>query len=446
MLQPEYEAMPRAELQALQDERLEALVRRVYQAVGFYRKQLDSAGVGADPIRGSKELARLPFTMKSDLRDNYPFGMLATDRDRLARVHASSGTTGTPVVAAYTRSDLDVFAEVMARGLAAAGGRAGSILHNAYGYGLFTGGLGFHAGAERLGMTVLPMSTGATDRQVKFIMDLRPVGLACTPSYALTLAQEIQRRGVAPDDISLEFALVGAEPWTETMRAEIERLLGARCLNVYGLSEIIGPGVAFECAEGRQGSHINEDHFLPEIVDPESGERLPEGSEGVLVITTLTKQALPLLRYWTGDVASLTSEPCACGRTFVRMSPVRGRTDDMLIVRGVNLYPTQIEEALGKVPELTPSFEIVLSRDGVLDVLTLHVEVSEDFYRMIGQRALSDEVIESHERLRELKARAIRVLRDSVGLHAEVVFLAPGEAPRSEGGKLSRVKDLREVR
>jgi phenylacetate-CoA ligase len=299
-------------------------------------------------------------------------------------------------------------------------------LHNACGYGLFTGGLGLHGGGEKLGLNVVPVSSGMTERQLTLIEDLRPEIIACTPSYALLLGQAFRERGVAPDEISLRFAALGAEPWTEHMRREIDEGLGVRCANVFGLSEVIGPGVSAECVEERSGSHVNEDHFLPEIVDPESGEPLSEGAEGVLVVTTLTKQALPLLRYWTGDICSLGSEPCSCGRTLVRMGPIVGRSDDMLIVRGVNVYPTQVGAVLGRVPELSPHFGLVVRRSGALDEIEVLAELRDGHVPPPG---LADHVA--------------GLIRDTIGCSMSVTLLPPGGAPRSEGGKIQRVLDLR---
>jgi phenylacetate-CoA ligase len=336
IFEPASETMPREQLRALQLERLRALVEYLRERVPLYRDRL----IGVAAPRSLDDLGGLPLTRKDDLRDTYPFGLFAVPREEVVRVHASSGTTGRPIVVGYTRADVELFAHVNARTLAMGGGEPGMILHNAYGYGLFTGGLGLHYGGERLGMTVVPVSGGMTERQLLLIEDLRPDLISCTPSYALTLAQGFADRGVAPEKISLRFACVGAEPWTEEMREQIDAGLGVRATNIYGLSEVIGPGVSNECVEARDGSHVNEDHFLPEIVDPTSGETLPEGEEGVLVFTTLTKQAMPVLRYWTGDVTTLRSEPCRCGRTLARMGLIRGRTDDMLIIRGVNVYPT----------------------------------------------------------------------------------------------------------
>jgi phenylacetate-CoA ligase len=443
IFQPELETLSRERLEKLQDERLRFVVGYVYERVPFYRQRLDEAGVDPKAFGGLKDLPKLPFTRKDHLRENYPFGLFAVPREEVARIHASSGTTGKPTVVGYTKKDLQVFAEVVARSLAAAGARPGMMLHNAYGYGLFTGGLGLHGGAEALGMTVVPVSGGMTERQVMLIQDFRPEVISCTPSYAQTLAEEFRKRGVSPEALSLEYAVLGAEPWTEAIRKQVDEGLGVRSTNIYGLSEIIGPGVANECVEERQGSHIWEDHFLPEVVDPDTGEPLPEGKVGVLVLTNLTKEAMPLLRYWTGDLTFLTYEPCACGRTHVRMGPILGRTDDMLIIRGVNVYPTQVEAVLLGIPEVVPYYQIVVRREGTLDEAELKVEVSEDFFREIGEKALSDEVIEADHRLHALKEKVAHKIKDTIGVSMRVTLLAPGQAPRSEGGKLRRVLDLR---
>jgi phenylacetate-CoA ligase len=313
------------------------------------------------------------------------------------------------------------------------------VLHNAYGYGLFTGGLGLHYGGERLGMAVVPVSGGLTERQLMLIADFRADVISCTPSYALTLAQAFRERGVAPAEISLRYAVLGAEPWTEGMRREIDAGLGVLSTNIFGLSEVIGPGVSCECVEERAGSHVNEDHFLPEVLDPDTGEPLPEGDEGVLVFTTLTKEALPLVRYWTGDITSLSSEPCTCGRTLVRMGQIKGRADDMLIIRGVNVYPTQVEAALLELEELTPNYRIVVSRTGTLDEVEVEVEVSEAFVREAGTHSVSADL----EHVRELRDQAERRLRESIGCSLGVALKAPGTVPRSEGGKLQRVVDRR---
>lgn len=445
MLDPAAEAMPPSQRASLQGERLTSLVRYLYQRVPFYRDRLEKAGVKPAEHLSVDDLPRAPLTTKADLTACYPFGLLAVPQEELARIHASSGTTGKPTVVAYTAADLDLFAEVVARCLAMAGARPRMVLHNAYGYGLFTGGLGVHAGGERLHMTVVPASAGMTERQVTLISDLRPQVIAATPSYALTLAQAFRERGISPDAISLDYAVLGAEPWTESMRAEVDRSLGVRSANIYGLSEIIGPGVAAECVEVREGSHINEDHFFPEVVDPSTGEPVPDGQEGVLVITTLTKRALPLLRYWTGDITALSRGTCACGRTLVKMAPVKGRADDMLVVRGVNVYPTQVGDVLARVPAFSPHFQLVVTREATLDELEVRVEVTEDYARSVTAEVLSQDLIETDHALREQRARAAMLLRETIGLSARVTLVVPGGTPRSEGGKLRRVEDRRHV-
>jgi phenylacetate-CoA ligase len=429
IFEPELETMPRERLRGLQGEKLGRLVAYLHERVPFYRQRLDEADVAPGDVRSLDDLSRLPFTRKEDLRETYPFELFAVPKDEVVRVHASSGTTGKPIVGGYTRADVDLFATVNARTLAMAGAEPGMMLHNAYGYGLFTGGLGLHYGGEKLGLTVVPVSGGMTERQLMLITDFRPDVISCTPSYGLTLAQAFAERGVSPGEISLRFACIGAEPWTEGMRKEIDAGLGIRATNIYGLTEVIGPGVSNECVEARNGSHVNEDHFLPEIVDPESREPLPDGEEGVLVFTTLTKQAMPVLRYWTGDITSLSSEPCECGRTLTRMALIKGRTDDMLIIRGVNVYPTQIENVLSGVPELSPHYRLVVSREGTLDDLEVQAEVAESTH--LSDTSLAEQV-------------AARI-KNTIGCSARVTLVAPGEAPRSEGGKLARVSDLRDL-
>jgi phenylacetate-CoA ligase len=408
------ETAARDELEALQLERLRATVGRLLDRVPPIRARLRAAGVqDAADVRSLADLERLPFTTKGDLRDHYPFGLLAVAPERLARVHASSGTRGKPTVVGYTAADLEVWTHVMARCMAMAGVRAGTVVHNAYGYGLFTGGLGFHQGGERLGATVVPVSSGQTARQAMLLCDLRAQVLCSTPSYALHIAEALAEAGVEPGELALEVGLFGAEPWTESMRAQLERALGLTALNVYGLSEIVGPGVAAECPQRRDGLHVQEDHFLVEEVD------------GELVFTTLTKEALPLLRYRTGDIASLTTEPCACGRTFARMSAVRGRRDDMLIIRGVNLYPSEVERILLAVAGVGPHYQLVLRRDGGLDQVTVRCEPAT---------ADADHA--------DLTARAERALQDHTGLSMRVELLGQGSVPRSEG-KAVRVIDRR---
>ena len=418
------ETLPRERLQSLQTDRLRSLIEYVKERVPLYRMRL--ADVAPDDFASLDDLRQLPFTRKDDLRDTYPFGMFAVPPEEVIRIHASSGTTGKLTVVGYTAADMDLFAQVNARCLAMAGAVPGMMLHNAYGYGLFTGGLGLHAGGERLRMAVVPVSGGLTDRQLMLIEDFRPDVISCTPSYALTLAQAFAERGVTPAEISLRFAVLGAEPWTDEIRREIDAGLGVASSNIYGLSEVIGPGVSCECVEARAGMHVNEDHFLPEIVDVETGKPVGDGEEGVLVFTTLTKQALPLIRYWTGDITSLSSAPCACGRTLVRMGRIKGRADDMLIIRGVNVYPTQVEAALLQLVELTPNYRIIVSRTGTLDDAAVEVEVAEE---LVGDR--------------NLRSRAERALRETIGCSIAVVLQPPGSVPRSEGGKLQRVLDRR---
>ena len=425
LFEPELETLERGRLRELQTERLQALVTRVQERVPLYRERL--AGVEPGDLSSPDALAGLPFTRKDDLRETYPYGLFAVPREQLARIHASSGTTGKPTVVGYTGADLDVFARVVARCLAMAGAEPGMTLHNAYGYGLFTGGLGLHDGGGRLGMNVVPVSGGMTERQLTLIEDLRPDVIACTPSYGLTLAQAFAERGLAPDEISLRYAALGAEPWTERMREELDAGLGVRATNLFGLSEVIGPGVSCECVEARDGLHVNEDHFLPEVVDRETGRPLAEGELGVLVVTTLTKEALPLLRYWTGDLTTLTSAPCPCGRTSVRMGPIVGRTDDMLIVRGVNVYPSQVGAVLGRVPELSPHFGLEVRREGTLDEIEILAEVADGVRVDAGG----------------LRERVEHLIRDTIGCSMTVRLVPPGSGPRSEGGKLQRVTDLR---
>ncbi|HSR68261.1 MAG TPA: phenylacetate--CoA ligase [Acidobacteriota bacterium] len=421
------ERLGRKELRKLQDARLIEMVRRA-DRVSFYRQRFRQAGLKVEDIGSVDDLPKLPCTRKDDLRGQYPFGMFALPAERIARIHCSSGTTGKPTVSGYSREDLQLLGEVNARSLYAAGARPGMTLHNAFGYGLFTGGLGLHAGAERLGMTVVPVSGGMTDRQMTLIEDFKPQVISCTPSYALTLAERFADRGRSPQELSLEIAVMGAEPWNEATRAQVDAGLGLRSTNLYGLSEIIGPGVSQECREERNGSHIWEDHFYPEILDALSGAPVADGEEGVLVLTTLTKRAMPLLRYWTGDITSLNRQPCRCGRTHVRMAPVRGRSDDMLIVRGVNFYPSRVEEVLHEFQQLTPHYQLVLSREGSRDLVTLRVEPAPN----LPQAARS-----------QLVGRLGSRLKSTLGLTFRVEIAAPGQVPRSSGGKLSRVDDRR---
>jgi phenylacetate-CoA ligase len=422
---PEVETMPREHLVQLQLDRLRATVARLLESVEPIRDRLRAAGVkSAHTIRSVDDLGKLPLTHKTDLREHYPFGLLAVPREQVVRIHASSGTRGKPTVVGYTRADLEVWSEVMARTLALAGVAPGMVLHNAYGYGLFTGGLGFHMGAERMGCTVIPISGGLSQRQVLLLEDLGGEVLCCTPSYALNIAQTLREQNVSLDRLKLKVGVFGAEPWTEQMRDAIETQLGLVALNVYGLSEIVGPGVSAECVEARDGAHVQEDHFLVEVIDPASGRAVAPGEEGELVFTTLTKEALPMLRYRTGDLAAVDPRPCVCGRTTVRMSRVRGRIDDMLIIRGVNLYPSEVERVLLDVGDVAPHYQLIVERPATMDELTVLCEPATS--------AVPE----------DLRHRIERALREGTGLSMHVELLAVGEVPRSEG-KAVRVVDRR---
>jgi phenylacetate-CoA ligase len=415
------------ELRALQTQRLRWSVRHAYDNVPHYRRAFDAAGVHPDDIRELGDLARLPFTSKADLRANYPFGMFAVPREQVSRVHASSGTTGQPTVVGYTRDDLDMWSTVMARSIRAAGGRAGDIMHNAYGYGLFTGGLGAHYGAEKLGCTVVPVSGGMTERQVQLIRDFRPDLIMVTPSYMLSVIDEMERQGVDPRSTSLKVGIFGAEPWTNDMRREMEQRLDMHAVDIYGLSEVIGPGVASECVETKDGLHVWEDHFYPEIVDPITGEVLPDGEEGELVFTSLTKQAMPVIRYRTRDLTRLMP---GTARTMRRIEKITGRTDDMIILRGVNLFPTQIEELILATPQLSPHFQCVLSRSGNLDALTVVVERRET--------TTVDGAVEAGVML-------TRLVKNSIGVTVAVDVVEPDGVERSLG-KMRRIIDNRPPR
>jgi phenylacetate-CoA ligase len=418
------ETLPRERLERLQLRRLRATLKNAFDFVPLQRKRLQAAGARPDDVRSLADLRLLPFTLKSDLRDQYPFGLFARPRRALARLHASSGTTGKPTVVGYTRKDLDTWAGLMARSLACAGARPGDLVHNAYGYGLFTGGLGAHYGAERLGATVVPVSGGGTERQVALLQDFGARVLCATPSYALNIAEVAEREGVDLRKSTLEIGVFGAEPWSEAMRAELEARLGIKAIDVYGLSEIMGPGVAVEC-EAQDGLHGWEDHFLFEIVDPASGAPLADGAEGELVITTLTKQALPMIRYRTRDVTRLARERCACGRTHVRIRRITGRNDDMLIIRGVNVYPSQIEAVLVGLPGIAPHYQLVLERRGAMDEITVEVECSS-----------------KNQDFSELEKAVGHHIKSRIGVTATVKVMKPGHVPRSQG-KAVRVKDLR---
>lgn len=428
----EIETLPRVGLESIQLKRLQRLVARVYEKVAPYRQKMDEAGVKPEDIKTLSDLSKLPFTYKDDLRDNYPFGLFTVPLDEVVRVHASSGTTGKSTVVGYTEADIKLWSGVMARAFCCAGASSGDMVHNAYGYGLFTGGLGAHYGAERLGATVIPVSGGNTKRQINIMRDFGSTVLMATPSYALNLSDAMDAMGVDPASLSLKVGIFGAEPWSENMREEVERKLNLKAVDIYGLSEIIGPGVAMECLKSSGGMHIFEDHFLPEIIDPDTGEVLPPGEKGELVFTTLTKEAFPLIRYRTKDISRLMYETCSCGRTLVRMEKVTGRTDDMLIIRGVNVFPSQVEHVLMGIDGVEPHYQIVVEREGNLDTMQVQVEVSENVF--------SDEI-----RVLETLSKKIKAdIKDYLGVTCSVKLVEPKTIQRSEG-KAQRVFDNRKL-
>lgn len=424
------ETLSRDELHQLQGERLHDLARRAYEGVPFYYKKMKDLGVTPDDIKTVEDVKYLPFTNKQDLRDHYPFGLFAVPQSEIVRIHASSGTTGKPTVAGYTQRDLDVWAELMARGLTCASVTRDSVVHVAYGYGLFTGGLGAHYGAEKIGASVVPVSGGNTQRQLMLLKDFHATTLCCTPSYALNLADAYLTQGGDIGELSLKTGVFGAEPWTDEMRTQLEKKLGIKAFDIYGLTEMMGPGVAIEC-EYHQGLHVWEDHFLPEIIN-EEGEQLPYGEEGELVFTTLTKQGMPLIRYRTHDLSCLTAAPCDCGRTHVRMRRVKARTDDMLIIRGVNVFPSQIEHSLLNVEGVAPHYQIIVDRVGNMDTLEVQVELAQT---LVGDTVRDIEC---------LRARLENQLASDVLVHVSVKLCQPGSLPRSEG-KAKRVIDRRNM-
>ena len=424
-----FECMDRDGIRHIQSERLRETVERVYFNVPYYRNKMQEAGIGPESIRSIDDIAKLPYTTKQDLRDNYPFGLFAVPMSEIVRVHASSGTTGKPTVVGYTRNDISTWSEVMARTLTSAGANRNDFIQVAYGYGLFTGGLGLHYGGEKIGASVIPISGGNTVRQIQLMHDFGSTVLACTPSYALFLAEAIQESGINRNDLKLRVGVFGAEPWTENMRREIEDKLRIKAIDIYGLSEVIGPGVASEC-QVQEGLHINEDHFYPEIIDPETLCILPEGSTGELVFTTITKEGLPLIRYRTRDLTRLTYKRCTCGRTMVRMEKCLGRSDDMLIIRGVNLFPSQVETVLLEMSEIKPHYLLIVDRVNNLDTLELKVEVDEAFFQ--------DKI----SQLESLRQKLQNNLENSLGLGIKVTLVEPKIIERSEG-KSKRVIDKR---
>ncbi|WP_321371720.1 phenylacetate--CoA ligase [uncultured Desulfuromusa sp.] len=426
----DFETLPREALESLQLKRLQQTIEKVYASVPFYRSSFDQWSIKPAHIKTLDDLRRLPFTLKQDMRDSYPYGLFAVPLEQIVRIHASSGTTGKPTVVGYSRRDIENWTELMARSFVAAGTHQGDIIHNAYGYGLFTGGLGAHYGAERVGASVIPMSGGNTKKQLMIMQDFGSTVLTCTPSYSLYLAEVAAEEGIDIRSLKLKVGILGAEPWSEMMRQEIETKLNIKAIDIYGLSEILGPGVGIECIEAQNGLHIWEDHFIPEIINPETGEVLPDGEKGELVITTITKEGIPLIRYRTRDITRLIKEPCICGRTHARIERLSGRSDDMLIIRGVNVFPSQIESVLFEIDGVEPHYQLIVERDGKLDTLEVQVEVNEQTF--------SDEV----KVLQGLSNKIKKDIKDLLGVTCKVRLVEPKTITRSEG-KAQRVVDNR---
>jgi phenylacetate-CoA ligase len=428
----EFETLPREAIEAVQLKRLQAVVERVYATVPFYRNKFREAGVLPENIKKLDDIKRLPFLTKQDLRDNYPYGLFAVPMDQVVRIHASSGTTGKPTVVGYTKRDIETWAEMMARALSAGGASRGDIIHNAYGYGLFTGGLGVHYGAEKLGASVIPVSGGNTQRQITIMKDFKPTILTATPSYTLHLADVAKEMGVDFRSLDFKSGIFGAEPWSNKMREQLEEELGLKAVDIYGLSEVMGPGVAIECVEVRNGLHIFEDHFIPEIINPDTGDVLPLGETGELVFTSITKEAFPVIRYRTRDITRFIPETCRCGRTHIRMEKVSGRTDDMLIIRGVNVFPSQIESVLMGIEGVEPHYQLEVDRKDSLDILSVKVEVNEGIF--------SDEV----KVLQSLEKKISHNVKETLGVSVKVMLVEPKSIQRSEG-KAVRVIDRRKI-
>ncbi|MGD7023135.1 phenylacetate--CoA ligase family protein [Rossellomorea vietnamensis] len=436
MILHEIETWDRSDTELIQLGRLQKTIASVYANVSFYREQLDARGIKPEDIKSLQDIQLLPFTTKSDLRNHYPFGLFAVPQEELVRVHASSGTSGKPTVVGYTQNDIDMWSEIVSRAIAAGGGKPGDFLHNAYGYGLFTGGLGLHYGSERLGLVTVPVSGGNAERQITLIEDFKPTVICGTPSYILNIAEKMEEQGKDPGKTSVKYGIFGAEPWSEKMRQKIEEKWNLKACDIYGLSEVVGPGVAMECHEAQSGLHIAEDHFLPEIIDPVTLESLPPGAEGELVFTSLTKEAFPIIRYRTGDIASLSYEECSCGRNTVKMSRVKGRVDDMMIIRGVNVFPSEVEHYLLTIEELSPYYQIHLTRQGTLDSVELHVEIKEEVFTGLEQNL-------EHENIFLLAKKIQHIMKSSCLVSMEVKVKSPKSLPRSEG-KAVRVLDMRE--
>ena len=439
------ERMPREELARVQVARLKRQIARAAERVPLYRERLRAAGVTAGDIRSLADLRHLPFTVKTDFRDTYPFGLLAVPMEEIVRIHASSGTTGKPTVVAYTRGDMDTWSEVMARTLMMGGVGRSDVLHNAYGYGLFTGGLGTHYGAMRVGAAVIPISGGNTQKQIMLMQDFGSTVVTSTPSFLMRLHEVGVEMGVDLRKLKLRIGLLGAEPWSESMRQSIDEKFGIKACDMYGLSEMIGPGVSFECHEVRNGLHVNEDYFYPEIIHPDTGEVLPYGAEGELVITNFANEGQPLMRYRTRDISRLTVDPCVCGRTLVKMQRVTGRTDDMLIIRGVNFFPSQIESIIMKRWGVSSHYLVVVDRPGAMDEVEVKIEVTEEFMKKAAADVLSgseENILGDVATARQKKANLKRDIKDMIGITVKVTLVAPGTIPRSEG-KAKRVDDRR---
>ena len=432
----EVETVDRETMETLQWNRLKQTLAAVYEHVPLYRKKFDEHQVHPADLHSLSDIKMLPLTNKADLRSQYPFGMFAVPKESMVRIHASSGTSGKPTVVGYTQRDLEMWSDIVARAIAAGGGKPGSLLHNAYGYGLFTGGLGLHYGSERLGMTTVPVSGGNAARQITLLEDFHPSIICGTPSYILTIAETMESQGKDPAGLSLEYGIFGAEPWSETMRMTLEKKLGIKACDIYGLSEVVGPGVAMECHEAQDGLHIADDHFLVEVIDPVTLEPLGEGEFGELVFTSLTKEASPIIRYRTSDIASITKEQCRCGRTTTRMSRVKGRVDDMMIIRGVNVFPSEIEHYLLQVEDLSPHYQVYVRKEGALDAVELRVEISDSFSEEISHDL-------SHEKATLLSSKVKGMMKERCYVSMDVTLVGKNGIPRSEG-KAVRVVDLRD--
>lgn len=437
MYNPEIETATRAQMEEWQLANLKKTVKNVYDNVAFYKEKFDELGVKVEDIQSLDDISKLPFTIKKDFRDTYPYGLFAVPVDDVARIHGSSGTSGKPTIVGYTANDLKSWGTMVARAIVASGGKKSDVFHNAYGYGLFTGGLGLHLGSEELGCATVPISGGNTERQITLIQDLKPRGICGTPSYILSIVEKMEDLGIDPRELSLEYGIFGAEAWSEEMRATLEKKLDIKAVDIYGLSEIMGPGVAIECHEAQDGLHIAEDHFYVEVIDRDTQQPVPDGQDGELVFTSLQKEALPVIRYRTGDIASITREKCKCGRTTMRMSRVKGRTDDMIIVRGVNVFPSEMERELLRIEGLIPVYQIHLIRKGVMDGIELHIETEVSLYNEINQDL-------NHQIIVNLKKQIQHQMRSTCLISVDVVVNSPKTLPRSEG-KAIRIVDKREA-